>query len=63
MEIKCTVEEFRELLQDTTKKEARERLKQLIKKETSVAGATDVDSRVIEAINQLLRIEGKEQLS
>lgn len=63
MEIKCTVEEFRELLQDTTKKEARKRLKQLIKEETPVAGTTDVDSRVIEAINQLLRIEGKEQLS
>lgn len=44
MEIKCTVEEFKELLKDTTKKEAKERLKQLIKEETSVAGTTDVNN-------------------
>lgn len=33
------------------------------KGKTSVARTTDVDNRVIGAINQLLRIEGKEQLS
>lgn len=43
MEIRCTVEELRELLQDTTKKEARESLKRLFKEETSVAGTTDVN--------------------
>ena len=42
MKIECTVEEFRELLKDTAEKEARERLKKLLKEETPVAGTTDV---------------------
>lgn len=49
MEIKCIV----------TVKE----LKELLKKETPVAGTTDDNEIIKKAINQLLRIEGKEQLS
>jgi hypothetical protein len=38
-------------------------LKELIEIKTSSAGTPDVNERIKNAVNQLLRIEGKEQLS
>ena len=46
MKIECTPQELKELMQ----------------KETPVVVTTDVSKSIIKAVNQLLRIEGKEQL-
>lgn len=40
-----------------------EEIKELLKKETPVAVTTDDNEIIKKAVNQLLRIEGKEQLS
>lgn len=40
-----------------------EEVKELLKKETPVAVTTDDSEIIKKAVNQLLRIEGKEQLS